>query len=188
LINQYLRFIVTSAIFLACHSFVHADAVRLDINASLPDAPAAVIGSITWESGASIFEISQITSVDLSINGFKYSTPQVGWINNTWTATFPISLLVGSIDQSLVAPGNNGVGYTDYGVDSFWLEILDPAAHGSGTYGGYLSYGSSSPSGLWEGDASFTIAATATDVPEPKSYAIVITGLGILGVVARRRK
>jgi len=67
------------------------------------------------------------------------------------------------------------------GATDIWQ--LSSATLGAGDY--YLAVSGSAVS---KSAGSYSLGVTVTPVPEPETYAMLLGGLGLMGVVARRRK
>lgn len=67
------------------------------------------------------------------------------------------------------------------GASDVWQ--LSSAVLGAGNY--YLAVSGSAVS---KSAGSYSLGVTVTPVPEPETYAMLLGGLGLMGVVARRRK
>lgn len=72
----------------------------------------------------------------------------------------------------------SGLSQINNGTNDFWINLNTTQSNG-------LIYASVSKFGYWE---SYDIKQTVSAVPEPETYGMFLAGLGLLGVVARRRK
>lgn len=99
--------------------------------------------------------------------------------------------------QKFQLSADNGLTFVDAGVD------VGPSASATGTviYGPYNSPTASGPVGSWnyiqltntfvltpKDGASFAGYASITAVPEPKSLAMLLAGMGLMATMVRRRK
>ena len=112
-------------------------------------------------------------------------------LGSSWTAVKNFGLTIGNVHYTrsdvgvdLWASGAfvggllndlNGIGS---GTNDFWIDLNTTQSFG-------FEYTSVSKSGYWE---SYDIKQTVSAVPEPETYGMFLAGLGLLGVVARRRK
>lgn len=87
---------------------------------------------------------------------------------------------------SVVSSGPNQWGYTGYtaGLNSLTGYEYNGILQLSGDYKTLTV--STAPAEFWHG---FNVGSTAVAaVPEPETYAMLLTGLGLMGAIARRRK
>jgi PEP-CTERM motif len=87
-----------------------------------------------------------------------------------------------------VAPGGfNGFAFTFDGAPTITGATVDP----SSTYNPVVSFGADT---IYVNEAGQTLTSTSSvlvnisAVPEPEAYALMLGGLGLLGVMARRRR
>jgi hypothetical protein len=110
---------------------------------------------------------------------------------STWTALSEFSLTVGDAHYTLSAVDMQfkagGVyigavlsGWTAMyaGTNDFWMEL-------DATNTSTFRYTSVLKESYWRGD---DVKISVVPVPEPETYAMLIAGLGLMGVVARRRR
>lgn len=90
----------------------------------------------------------------------------VGAVNNSVTFA---DILINGVSVGPLVPNNNGLGFTVAGLEagSFTLTVKGTAAAG---FSGYVG------------------SIYAQPVPEPESVAMLLAGLGVVGVVAARRR
>lgn len=122
-------------------------------------------------------------------NTRDYDASSLGWI---LTGT---SLQSGVIDDAWASAGTGTIAMDRLAAGSYTLSLngswADVTLNGNGNSGWRNTAGKVN---LFDGDRSFcfteknTFRVTAvTAVPEPESYAMLLAGLGLMGLVARRQ-
>lgn len=165
---------VVVAASLLCGASAQAADYRLDftatnfVSSNYDNSGPAPFNSAT---GYAIFSADSLGSswtavknFDLTIGNVHYTRSDVGvylWASGAF---------VGGLLTDL-----NGLGS---GTNDFWIDLNTTQSFG-------FAYTSVSKSGYWE---SYDIKQTVSAVPEPETYGMFLAGLGLLGVVARRRK
>lgn len=81
-----------------------------------------------------------------------------------------------SVDLSGITGVNNNA--------NFAFRVVSTFAPGSTAYAASSPTGTYGSTGTWRFDM---VTVSATPVPEPKSYAMLLAGLGLMGMIARRR-
>ncbi len=138
-------------------------------NGAFSFAPVGVTtgaGAAVTSLGAPFYDPAQPTTFFDPIRGLG---PLV------FDGSYQYSSFVGAVIPFSISPGFLGLALTlgdgtHYGFAQF-----------AGTY--LVSYGFESDAGR-----GIDVGATIAPVPEPETYALMLAGLGALGVVARRRK
>jgi hypothetical protein len=103
------------------------------------------------------------------INGVRYTGLSAAPPNHIgWGLSSAVSLNISNINWNI-----DGANTIEFVVYNTGLNII-------GTYTAY-----DNPTGL---SASVRAFYTVTEIPEPETYAMMLAGLGLIGVVARRRK
>ena len=129
---------------------------------------------------------SNIDHLGAAYDGYQYTIAGSNDLRS-WTALFDATSVVGAGEPftlgtftgtapttvNNVVNGPNGVGYE-----------ADFAFGGSYKY---YAFGASTVA-FDQGNADQELSAVAAVVPEPETYALMMAGLGILGLVARRRR
>ena len=121
-----------------------------------------------------------ISSLTVSFYYSAFSAQQAGAAS--WNLTGPSSNLPNTGNALLVSlnnPGSgnsNAVALADQFITQTWSNLA------AGTYS--LNFATAGFSELKVDDVKIAVTA----VPEPETYAMLLTGLGLMGAVARRRK
>ena len=164
---------VVVAASLLCGASAQAADYRLDFTATsfrpMYDSPGPA--PFNFATGYAIFSAdslgsnwSAVKDFDLTIGNAHYTRSDVGVDLRTRGA------LVGGLLSGLSQINN--------GTNDCWINLNTTQSNG-------LIYASVSKFGYWE---SYDIKQTVSAVPEPETYGMFLAGLGLLGVVARRRK
>ena len=126
------------------------------------------------------------TLVSIALNGTQITTPlSVASTDAAYGLRLGASPSV-KLDKSLVdfyISNGNALNnqYLGFAVGDSASAYQGNLAGATGLFGGNGSYQSFSPS-------SFTIAAAMGAVPEPGTWAMMLTGFGLVGVLLRRRR
>lgn len=160
---------------LLCGASAQAADYRLDFTATSfrPVYESSGLAPFNFATGYAIFSADSLGSnwnavkdFDLTIGNAHYTRSDVAV--QLWT------------NGALVGGLLSGLGVLIYDTNDFWINVNTTQSIG-------LTYASVSKFGYWE---SYDIKQTvsAVPVPEPETYGMFLAGLGLLGVVARRRK
>jgi hypothetical protein len=145
------------------------------VNGSNGSYTSIGVGTFTDTFNISVTSLSNITGTVTALNGYGY-TP------------FPISLNTASVTESLYSgatllgswTANAGNGYTVTGTKynaapgNYILDVTATAASNFNT--DFASVG------------GYQLTASVTPVPEPTEGALLLSGIGLLGFIAARRK
>lgn len=112
------------------------------------------------------FSFANIVLAGVDLTGFTLTGPVL--VNGTATTT--------SYDLNWFSLEKN---------DTFSLSVHDLVA---GQYALKVSGSAALTSGIFPAKYSGTVSLVTTPVPEPDSYAMLLAGLGLMGVVARRKR
>jgi hypothetical protein len=82
-----------------------------------------------------------------------------------------------TVDLSSIAGADNNA--------DFALRVVATFAPGTSAYAASSATGTYGTAGTWRFDM---VTVSAAPVPEPETYALMLAGLGLIGVAARRRK
>jgi len=158
------------------------------------DANDKYAGQVSFSQDLTINSIQTYLNANEAVEGdtftislYQNASNGVGGLINTATATY-------------AADGWNGINLLNWNVTAgtYWVgieestvgvvfslpvSVANPLTHTAFTADGYLaSYG------VYDGlKFGLQIDATVAAVPETDTYAMLLTGLGIMGLVARRR-
>ena len=144
--------------------------------------------TVVANAPASSDGIIQLFGGTSNVNTLSFSTPVLNPVIAIWSLGQPG--MTASFDfigatPVLVAGGPNA----EYGGSSIWISGNNVyGAEGNGTVmfsGTYSSLSWTNPA--YEGWYGFNVGMTAA-VPEPESYALMLAGLGVVGLLARRRR
>ncbi|WAC71355.1 flocculation-associated PEP-CTERM protein PepA [Roseateles sp. SL47] len=152
-------------------------------------------GTISSGNPADVITSGELTSLNYTLYGFN-GTSTYNYVGGTWTETASgeVALASGSLSWGNVATIPSGDGSTfnpsaNAGLNINWL--VD--GFSSPTYLLGLTSFSNTTSQVTVTDTGFVISQGggsinfASPVPEPASYAMLISGLAAVGFVARRR-
>ena len=155
--------------------------------------PIVMTGS--FSATASGLAVSNISNVQLALNGVAFNGPLLieaedanGNFSSTIAPTFSSSLAQTNfvIADTDVATGSGAASVSNY----FYIDgALAPTAQ-SGGQAFVMSLNTANfPVGndLAANPATWQFSAVTQPVPEPESYAMLLAGLGLLTVAARRR-
>lgn len=140
---------------------------------------------------------STVTDGLLLANNTQWNTGTVYWSGalgaDTLTITLPTTSLVSSI--VLQADNNDDYGISYKGTDGLWHALTTISPHRS--WG--MDMGNASFAGVTAtafaitavgGDGFYSVSefqAMGAPVPEPETYALLLAGLGVVGLLSRRR-
>ena len=145
-------------------------------------------GTVVANAPASSDGIIQLFGGTSNVNTLSFSTPVLNPVIAIWSLGQPG--MTASFDfigatPVLVAGGPNA----EYGGSSILISGNNVyGAEGNGTVmfsGTYSSLSWTNPA--YEGWYGYNVGMTAA-VPEPESYALMLAGLGVVGLLARRRR
>jgi len=156
-------------------STVHATVYRLDFTASefvgYRPAPApedVVSGSIVFQAESLDAPVTSIDAIDLTISGHVYSLTEIGYRDYGY-------LFFGGIVGTLSRVYS--------GTDDFWLAMTEDGGFRNFTYSTALTN-----SVFQSNTGTATVTELVAAVPEPGSLALILAGMGGLGVTLRRRR
>jgi len=163
-------------------------------------AKVAVASALVLASAGSFS--AALGSIDLSSgSGFFGNTPIAGSFTDTLTFTVTtLSTFNGSITSAV--NGTQDVDFTSIvvtpGALAFTSILGDPVevwatpavgfGLAPGVYPLTLTGTNSASMGSYGGNLALTPAVPPTPVPEPESYALLLAGLGMVGLLTRRRR
>lgn len=130
--------------------------------------------------------IDNITDIHVSLNGNEFSgSPLFAAAWNTTTNFYdntiaPVVSTNASLNNFIFADANVP---TDFGVSNYFYFVNDPASLGHEAFATNLNTGDIAQ----DNPTNSSWSITAAPVPEPDSYAMLLAGLGLVSVVARRR-
>ena len=116
------------------------------------------------------------SSLDLGGDGSQNLVAPSGYAAYTWWGQNTQSVYTpGSTANFSITLSNVAVGTNTVGVSTYFGYSAATAQSASNQYGNYSTF-------------TGTFASPVAAVPEPETYAMMLAGLGIVGVMARRRK
>lgn len=129
--------------------------------------------------------INNVSNVQVSLNGTAFSGPLYASAWNTaignWDNTIaPVVSTNAALNNFIFADTNVP---TDFGASNYLYFINDPT-QGQQVFGDNLNTGDIA----FDGPASATWSIAAAPVPLPASLSMLISGLGLFGVMMRRSK
>jgi len=133
-------------------------------------SPASFSAGGYWATSLSPF-------LDLRGNGTQNFTPAAGNAVLTWWGYNTQSVYQeGSTASFSITLDNVSVANTTAAVTSYWGFTTPTASeYTTNQYGNYTTYFTS-------------VASPVAAVPEPETYAMLLAGLGLIGLIARRRQ
>jgi hypothetical protein len=135
-------------------------------------APTPYVGNPGyWSTGAS-------ASLDLGGNGSQNMVAPSGYQAYTFWGQYTESVYQqGSTANFSLTLGNVSVGTNTVGISSYYGYSTPPVgqAYATNQYGNYTTF------------TTNAVSAVAA-VPEPETYAMLLAGLGAVGMIARRRR
>lgn len=173
--NTILAAALTATSFLFASGSVNAATynVPLDLN------PLAQSATQTVGLGSFIDYLNfNVTSSYPVVGGAVMDVPVSFWFNNVTTTVFNITDMSLALYDSPGGVGNllySSLATADYQPLSGLLAPGDYSMKISGV-------------GAGTGGGMYTWTTLAQPVPEPETYAMLLAGLGVIGVIARRRK
>ena len=149
------------------------------------DTPTLLTAGSTWSPGT-VIQMSRVVD-NYPWQQLTYPDPNADPSfppGTVWNPNLTATMTIGAVDAngmptvwdiSLQRQLNTPTGRED-------LSNLFTSNTGDRAYGGYQGF--SSYSGASGGPGTWTMAAA---IPEPESYAMLLAGLGLIGVISRRR-
>ena len=154
--------IITKTFDFTAHSFGASNGVAAPVN--------PVIGSFTVTFDDAIDAGAKTTGI--TVNSLNIGVASaVGYTFFSETN----SLVIGGIRASILGVSS--------GFDDFWLSI-DNASHADHQYNNFM-YTQAGTQGFWQTTAFGDLPSA---VPEPATWAMMITGFGLAGTAIRRRR
>jgi len=154
-----------------CGNFTQSSIVN---GSPLPDGTQWNSGTAFWSSGVGAFDSVDTVTVNLA----HTATVSQIWLQADNNDTYRVSYWNGSNWQLLSDFGKYGA----YGLATRSLVTLDTPV----TTNAFQIIATDGD--LHYSVGQFTAMGNVAAVPEPETYAMMMAGLGIMGVVARRRK
>ena len=167
------------AAFVFCSSLAQATDYRVDFvvsdfvidwgESSSPFSSAE--GSFVFSTDSLNSKWTALKDFEMTVGDHHYSISDVGFGSyETWT-------IIGDL-----VTGYNGLGG---GTNDFYMDLY-PSWSGPQIF---LTYTTASQPGFWMSTSySRTLTELTSAVPEPETYAMLLAGLGLMGLVARRHK
>lgn len=151
---------------------------------------SASIGTFTGVtvSGSTNFGINQTADTVYAYQGSSATSPTAFLAAISNAANFP-NATEGQLSGTGLSVGNGAVSLT---ASSDYAEYSGPRS-GLNDFAGYKPLVSDKSQWTIQGDGTFastvpnTVAFAVTAVPEPSTEAMLLAGLGMLGLIARRR-
>lgn len=156
--------------------------------------PQDLAAGVQWSSDFSQSVYGYNGGYGFSSNGFWDSLTMIGTNSSTATMTLAFSTPVAAVGAFLnYAPGNGTATIGAYDANHALIESTNLTFQTSGgtNVGEFHGFKENSNlisyftmTGAYLGATNITVSA----VPEPGTYGMLLAGLGLLGMVARRRK
>jgi hypothetical protein len=176
---MFKKFAVAVSAILLSMSMAHANDYKVDFSMSgfgavqpgMGKAPfKTAFGSVIFSAASPDSDWDTLKAFSLTIGDVSYSMSDVKFANH-----FNYTNVGGLSDEN----------HLDSGMNDFAFSVF----HDDST--ATLTYSSLIGPGFWSsGSQAVTITQVGmvSQVPEPETYAMLLAGLGLLGVVARRRR
>lgn len=136
------------------------------------------LGSLNWMSGADVRLV--FNAVEPGGDGLTVNDVTLKFYNGDTV----IAAIDGNFSLASTITGNGSSGFL-IEVDPMQQTFLNGAVFAMSGYSGFRIALESTISGASGGPESFSAISA---VPEPETYAMLLSGLGLLGFAARRRK
>ncbi|MGZ3239028.1 MAG: PEP-CTERM sorting domain-containing protein [Burkholderiaceae bacterium] len=180
-----MKYILKAVIFMAALISFSANAATYDFSYTFGDS-SSITGSLSGNLNGSFVE--NISNVHVFLNGTEFSGAPL--FSAAWnTATHDWDNTIGAVVSTNAALNNFIFADTniptDYNASNYFYFVNDPAAIGHEAFAVNYNTGDTALDNPAR-NASWSLVAAP--VPEPATYATLITGLVLLGVTLRRRR
>ena len=180
-----MKNILKAGILLAALTSFAANATTYDFSYTFGDS-SVITGSLSGNLNGAY--VDNISNVHVSFNGTAFSGGSLfnaAW--NTATGNFDNTIAAvvstnGALNNFVFADSNVPA---DYSASNYFYFVNDPATYGHEAFA--VNYNTVTVDSALDNPSNASWSLVAAPVPEPETHAMLLAGLGLIGVAARRR-